>query len=124
MELFGNAKLAWLRPFLDLPNGIPSHDTLGRVFSLLEPEAFARCFTQWVQSVADVTQGQVVAIDGKAVRRSFEKASEKSCGHLVNAWAAEQRMVLGQVACAEKSNEITAIPQLLELLALKGCIVT
>jgi len=124
MELFGHAKIAWFRTFLELPNGIPSHDTFGRVFSLLEPEAFARCFTQWVQSVADVTQGQVVAIDGKAVRRSFEKASQKSCVHLVNAWAAEQRMVLGQVACAEKSNEITAIPQLLELLALKGCIVT
>ena len=123
-ELFGNAKLAWFRTFLELPNGIPSHDTFGRVFSLLEPEAFARCFTQWVQSVADVTHGQVVAIDGKAVRRSFEKASQKSCVHVVNAWAAEQRMVLGQVACAEKSNEITAIPQLLDLLALKGCIVT
>lgn len=124
MELFGEAKLAWFRTFLELPNGIPSHDTFGRVFSLLEPESFARCFTQWAQAVAEVTEGKVVAIDGKAVRRSFDKASRKACVHLVNAWVAENRCVLGQVACAEKSNEITAIPQLLEILSLKGCIVT
>lgn len=124
MELFGEAKLAWLRTFLELPNGIPSHDTFGRVFSLVEPESFARCFTQWAQAVADVTEGKVVAIDGKAVRRSFDKASQKACVHLVNAWVAENRCVLGQVACEEKSNEITAIPQLLEMLSLKGCIVT
>jgi predicted transposase YbfD/YdcC len=124
MELFGNAKLAWFRTFLALPHGIPSHDTFGRVFASLEPEAFARCFTQWVQSVADVTEGKVVAIDGKAVRRSFDKASQKACVHLVNAWVAENRLVLGQVACEEKSNEITAIPQLLEWLSLKGCLVT
>jgi len=91
IKLFGNAKRAWFRTFLELPNGIPSHDTFGRVFSLLKPEAFARCFTQWVKSVADVTQGQVVTIDGKAVRRSFEKARQKSCVHWGNAWAAEQR---------------------------------
>jgi predicted transposase YbfD/YdcC len=124
MELFGWEKLEWLRTFLDLPNGIPSHDTFGRVFSMVEPEAFARCFTQWVQTVADVTEGMVVAIDGKAVRRSFDKASQKGCVHLVNAWVAETRCVLGQVACEEKSNEITAVPKLLEMLALKGCIVT
>ena len=124
MELFGWAKLDWFRTFLELPHGIPSHDTFGRVFSMVEPEPFARCFTQWVQTVADVTEGKVVAIDGKAVRRSFDKASQKGCVHLVNAWVAENRCVLGQVACEEKSNEITAIPQLLEMLALKGCIVT
>lgn len=124
MELFGNAKLVWFRTFLELPNGIPSHDTFGRVFSQLEPETFARCFTQWAQAVADGTEGKVVAIDGKAVRRSFDKAKQKSCMHLVNAWVAENRCVLGQVACEEKSNEITAIPQLLDLLSLKGCIVT
>jgi predicted transposase YbfD/YdcC len=124
LELFGNAKLAWFRTFLALPNGIPSHDTFGRVFALLEPESFARCFTGWVQSVAEATEGKVVAIDGKAVRRSFDKASQKACVHLVNAWVAENRLVLGQVACKEKSNEITAIPQLLELLSLKGCIIT
>lgn len=124
MELFGESKLKWLRTFLELPNGIPSHDTFGRVFSLLEPESFARCFTQWAQAVADVTEGKVVAIDGKAVRRSFDKAGQKACVHLVNAWVAENRCVLGQVACEEKSNEITAIPQLLEMLSLKGCIVT
>lgn len=124
MELFGWAKLAWFRTFLELPNGIPSHDTFGRVFSMVEPEAFARCFTQWVQSVAEVTEGKVVAIDGKAVRRSFDKASQKACVHIVNAWVVENRVVLGQVACEEKSNEITAIPQLLEMIALKGCIVT
>jgi predicted transposase YbfD/YdcC len=83
-----------------------------------------RCFTQWAQAVADVTEGKVVAIDGKAVRRSFDKASQKACVHLVNAWVVESRCVLGQVACEEKSNEITAIPQLLEMLSLKGCIVT
>ena len=124
MELFGNAKLAWFRTFLELPNGIPSHDTFGRVFSLLEPEPFARCFTRWAQTVAEATEGKVVAIDGKAVRRSFDKAGQKACVHLVNAWVAENRCVLGQVACEEKSNEITAIPQLLDLLSLKGSIVT
>jgi len=124
MELFGWEKLDWFHTFLELPNGIPSHDTFGRVFSMVEPESFARCFTQWVQTVADVTEGAVVAIDGKAVRRSFDKASQRGCVHLVNAWVAENRCVLGQVACEEKSNEITAIPQLLEMIALKGCIVT
>ena len=124
MEVFGWEKLEWFRTFLELPNGIPSHDTFGRVFSMVEPESFARCFTQWVQAVADVTEGSVIAIDGKAVRRSFDKASQKKCIHLVNAWVAENRCVLGQVACEEKSNEITAIPMLLEMIALKGCIVT
>jgi predicted transposase YbfD/YdcC len=124
MELFGNAKRAWFSTFLELPNGIPSHDTFGRVFSLVEPEAFARCFTQWAQAVADVTEGKVVAIDGKAVRRSFDKAGKRACVHLVNAWVAENKLVLGQVACEEKSNEITAVPQLLNMLSLKGCIVT
>lgn len=124
MEIFGWEKLEWFRTFLELPNGIPSHDTFGRVFAMVEPESFARCFTQWVQTVGDVTEGKVVAIDGKAVRRSFDKANQKGCVHLVNAWVAENRFVLGQVACEEKSNEITAIPQLLEMIALKGCIVT
>ncbi len=124
LELFGNAKREWLRTFLALPNGIPSHDTFGRVFAYLCPEAFGRCFNSWVEAVAESTEGKVVAIDGKTVRRSFDRASQKAAVHLVNAWAADNRLVLGQVACEEKSNEITAIPELLRLLSLRGCIVT
>lgn len=124
MELFGKCKEKWFRTFLALPNGIPSHDTFGRVFAALEPEAFSRRFTEWMQAVAQATEGKLVAIDGKAVRRSFDKASEKAAIHMVSAWVAENRLVLGQVKTEEKSNEITAIPRLLEMLSLDGSTVT
>ena len=121
---FGTAKTAWLRTFLALPNGIPSHDTFGRVFAALAPAAFEAAFLGWVRGLAVATAGEVVAIDGKTVRRSHDRANGGGPLHLVSAWAEANRLVLGQVAVDEKGNEITAIPALLETLALTGCIVT
>jgi predicted transposase YbfD/YdcC len=123
MALFGAAKERFLRQFLTLKHGIPSHDTFSRVFRLLDPEAFAACFSRFVQRFADGLQG-VVAIDGKTLRRSFDRAAEQSPLHMLHAWSVDQRLLLGQLAVDEKSNEITAVPKLLEMLSLKGCIVT
>jgi predicted transposase YbfD/YdcC len=124
VEDFGRAKQSWLEEFLELPHGIPSHDTFGDVFGLLDPEQFQRCFIQWVQAVNEITRGQVVPIDGKKLRRSHDKTLGKNAIHMVSAWALENRLVLGQVKVDDKSNEITAIPQLLNLLEISGCIVT
>jgi predicted transposase YbfD/YdcC len=124
IEDFGQEREAWLRQFLELPSGIPSHDTFNRVLRVLEPEALQRGFLNWMQAVAEVTHGEVVAIDGKALRRSFAKSRSKRAIHMVSAWATANGVVLGQRKVDTKSNEITAIPALLELLALKGCIVT
>ena len=124
VEAFGKAKENWLKKYLALANGIPSHDTFGRVFARLDPEQFQTSFLNWVQAVMSVTAGQVVALDGKKLRRSHDRALAKSAIWMVSAWAADNRVVLGQVKVDEKSNEITAIPKLLEVLALKGCIVT
>ncbi len=124
IEEFGRLKESWLRTFLDLPNGIPSHDTIGRVFALLDPKALEAAFRAWTQAVAQLTKGEVVAIDGKTLRRSFRKAGSGVFVHMVSAWATRNRVVLGQVKTEEKSNEITAIPELLRLLSIKGCIVT
>lgn len=124
VEAFGEAKLEWFRRFLALPNGIPSHDTFGDVFARLDPEEFRTCFLNWVQSVMTVTDGQVVAIDGKTARRSHDRRLGKSPIHMVSAWAQTNRLVLGQIKVDEKSNEITAIPALLRLLDVTGCIVT
>lgn len=124
LEEFAEAKREWFEGFLTLPNGIPSHDTFGRLFAALDPEAFSRCFMAWVKAVSEVTEGEVVAIDGKTLRRSFDRASSKAAIHMVSAWASKNGLVLGQVKTGEKSNEITAIPRLLELLHLQGCIVT
>ena len=121
---FGRAKRAWLEQFLTFPNGIPAHDTFGRVFSLIDPEAFEACFRTWVQTLGELLPSEVVAIDGKTLRRSHNRGQGLGALHLVSAWASENQVVLGQVATAAKSNEITAIPKLLELLHLKGCIVT
>lgn len=124
LELFGRSKEEWLKRFLSLPNGIPSHDTFGRVFARLDPEQFAQCFTSWVKAVSQLTQGQVVAIDGKTLRRSHDRSNGKSAIHVVSAWASANHLVLGQTKVDDKSNEITAIPELLEVLELSGCIVT
>ncbi len=124
MEAYGRAKEQWLRQFLTLPHGIPSHDTFARVIARLKPEELQQCFLRWMQAVSEVTQGEVVAIDGKTLRRSFDRATGKGAIHMVSAWASANRVVLGQQKVDEKSNEITAIPVLLRLLELKGCIVT
>lgn len=119
---FGRAKLDWFKKFLNLRNGIPSHDTFNRVFERLDSKNFKDCFLSWVNAICKLTVGEIVAIDGKTIRGS-RSSSEKPL-HIVSAWANENQMVLGQLATDEKSNEITAIPKLLEMLELKGCIVT
>jgi predicted transposase YbfD/YdcC len=123
IEEFGKAKEAWFGSWLALPNGIPSHDTFGRVFARIDPKQFEACFLHWVQSVSEEIKG-VIAVDGKTLRRSHDRADGKKALHMVSAWASENRMVLAQLATEEKSNEITAIPALLCQLALAGCIVT
>jgi len=124
IERFANAKIDFFRSFLELPNGIPSHDTFGRVFALLDPAALMACIQEWLNALASAMAGEVVAIDGKTLRGSFDTAAGKNPLHLVSAWACTARLTLGQVAVDAKSNEITAIPLLLELLDLKDCIVT
>lgn len=124
IEDFGHAKYAWLKTFLALPNGIPSHDTVRRLFERLNPDEFQRCFLGWIEALHEATNRQVIAIDGKTLRRSFDKAKGKSALHLVHAWAVANHLLLGQVAVDEKSNEITAIPKLLKVLEIAGAIVT
>jgi predicted transposase YbfD/YdcC len=125
VEVFGNSKLSWFKTFLELPGGIPSHDTFGRVFGKLDPDAFEKRFTAWVAAVAQCSGGKLIAIDGKSIRRSFEHAWDKSgMTHLVSAFVRENTMVFGQLAVEDKSNEIAAIPKLLGLLDLKGALVT
>lgn len=114
----------WLRKYLTLPYGIPSHHTYRRVFSVIEPKQFEKCFIEWMKEVTEMTQGTVVAIDGKTMRGTAEKKSGKKGLHIVSAWCSENNLVLGQVKTSEKSNEITAIAELLDLLYIKGCIVT
>ena len=124
MELFAKIKEDWLRRFLELPNGIPSHDTIARVFSVIDPEQFQNAFIAWINGIELQTDGKVVAIDGKSIRRSFDNAHGKKPLHMVSAWASEAGIALGQIKTDEKSNEITVIPKLLEMLDLAGAIVT
>jgi predicted transposase YbfD/YdcC len=124
VELFGKTKQAWLKTFLKLPKGIPSHDTFGRVFAKIKPEEFQKRFIDWVQAVETLTAGQVIAVDGKKLRRSHDQPVGKAAIYMVSAWATQNQLVLGQTKVAEKSNEITAIPELLRLLDISGCIVT
>ena len=123
IELFGKTKLDWLKTFLKLPNGVPSHDTFGRVFAALNPQEFECSFMEWVQAINQLTQGQVIAIDGKQLRGSHDSGIGKNAIYMVSAWATENQLVLGQRKVDDKSNEITAIPKLLKLLEVKGCIV-
>jgi len=124
IENFGNSKLPWLKTFLELTNGIPSHDTFGRVFSMLDAEQFQLAFYEWVLAVNEIVQGQIVNIDGKRLAGSEDKYLGKRAIYMVSAWAEENEIVLGQRKVDEKSNEITAIPELLKILAISGCIVT
>jgi predicted transposase YbfD/YdcC len=125
MELFGKSKRAWLQTFLTLPHGIPSHDTFGRVFARLHPQRFQECFLAWTQAVAQLTQGALISLDGKTVKASFDRATASSPLHMLSAWCSDNGgLVVGQIKTDSKSNEITAIPELLHLLAIKGCIVT
>ncbi len=121
---FGRAKRQWFKRFLALPNGIPSHDTFRRVFLLLDPEAFEQAFLSWVQALSRVSELEVVAVDGKTLRRSHDAWLGRNAIHMVSAWATANRLVLGQLKVDDKSNEITAIPELLQRLELHGCIVT
>jgi predicted transposase YbfD/YdcC len=124
VEMYGNEKLDWLRTVLALPHGIPSHDTFGRVFSRLNPEQFERCLLQWMAALTERSDGRLIAIDGKTLRRSFDKANDRAAIHMISAWCEANSLVLGQLATEEKSNEITAIPRLLEMLDVNGAVVT
>jgi len=124
MELFGIEREEWLRTFLTLENGIPSHDTFGDVFAALAPETIERGFIRWVETIREKISKEVIAVDGKTVRRSKDLPRNKRAIHMVSAWATENGLVLGELATEEKSNEITAIPELLKMLELKGCIIT
>jgi predicted transposase YbfD/YdcC len=121
---YGRSKLAWFSEFLQLPSGIPSHDTFGRLFARIDPKSFQNFFTRWVQDLSESLMGKTVAIDGKTLRGSHDKINGKSPIHMVSAWASDIRLVLGQLKTDDKSNEITAIPELIKMLALKGAIVT
>ena len=124
VELFGNAKYSWFKGFLVLPHGIPSHDTFRRVFALLDPEQFQARFVEWMQAVEGLTGGQIVAVDGKTLRRSHDRRMGQGAIQMVSVWASENSLVLGQMKVDERSNEITAIPQLLDRLEVAGCMVT
>ena len=124
IEEYGQSKYQWLKTFLELPNGIPSHDTISRLFARLSPEQLQDSFLSWIQAIAQLTEGEVIAIDGKTLRHSYNKEKNKGAIQMVSAWATQNHLVLGQVKVDEKSNEITAIPKLLEILDLRGCIVT
>ncbi len=127
VEEFGEAKIKWLKTFLELPYGIPSHDTIGDLFSRLSIREFETCFLSWVNSLVKISGGDIIPIDGKTVRRSHnkgEKGNGKSAVHIVSAWSTQNQMVLGQYKTDDKSNEITAIPELLKMLDIAGCTVT
>jgi predicted transposase YbfD/YdcC len=124
IERFGQDKEEWLKTFLELPNGIPSHDTFGRLFAILEPQEFERCFSAWLQALNIDLKKEIIALDGKTVRGSGNKRQKEPALHLVSAWAAKNRMMLAQVKTEDKSNEITAIPKLLDMIDAKGSIIT
>lgn len=124
IQAFGEAKQDWLKQYLTLENGIPSHDTIQRVFQMLDPDVLMGRFIQWTHHIMDMTEGRLIAIDGKTMRGSYDQHTDQPALHLVRAWATEQGVLLGHQKVDTKTNEITAIPEVLKLLALKGCIVT
>lgn len=124
IEQYGHEKHEWLKTFLALPNGIPSHDTIGRVLGRVDPKHFQSCFLSWMQHICHLSSGEVVPIDGKTLRHSYDTELDQSAIHMVSAWATTNRMVLGQLKVAEKSNEITAIPELIDALDITGCIIS
>jgi predicted transposase YbfD/YdcC len=124
VEKFGYAKKDFLKSFLSLPNGIPSHDVIGNLFSRIDPKVFQSCFLDWVNHLFKLSDGEIIAIDGKTLRGSYDNANNKAAIHMVNAWACRNRLVLGQLKTEDKSNEITAIPELLKLLDLTDATVT
>lgn len=124
VEEFGKEREEWLRKYLELPEGIPSHDTIGNVMSRICPEEFEACFLSWVKSVSQLSDQEIVSIDGKTLRRSYDRSNSKAAIHMVSAWANKNELILGQVKVDDKSNEITAIPKLIDSLFLEGAIVT
>ena len=124
MAAWAKHKEEWLRKYLELPNGIPSKSTIRRVFDFIEPKQFEKCFASWMREVTQINKGTIIAIDGKTMRGTADIKANKKAIHIVNAWCSENKMVLGQVKTDDKSNEITAVPELLDMLFIKGCIVT
>lgn len=124
IEIYGLAKKEWLSKFLELSNGIPSHDTFGRVFSRINPEQFQKSFLSWVKGIANIAEGEIIALDGKQSRNSGDNRNGQGILNTISAWAVSNRLVLGQKMVEGKSNEITAIPELIKVLDLAGCIVT
>ncbi len=121
---FGRTKHKWFAKFLDLKSGIPSHDRFNAILAAIKPDEFEKCLLSWIVALHEISDGQIVAIDGKTLRRSFDKSSSKSAIHMVSAWATANHISLGQVVVDAKSNEITAIPKLLEMLEISGSLVT
>jgi predicted transposase YbfD/YdcC len=124
IEEYGNAKIDWFKTFLELPHGIPSHDTFARVFSILDPLWFSRCFASWAETMRENVKESVIAIDGKTLRRSFDTVTGRSAIHMVSAWMVGNQVILGQVKVDEKSNEITAVPKLIDMLSVQGSTLT
>ena len=124
VEALAKTKMAWLKKYIPLPHGIPSHDTFSRVFAHLDPEAFQSAFVSWVAQICSQTAGEIIAIDGKTLRGSYDTSGDKAAIHMVNAWACKTGMILGQLKTEAKSNEITAIPTLLDRIEIAGSLVS
>ena len=124
IETYGKAKYEWLKEFLELPNGIPSHDTFSRVFSRINTSEFQQCFSSWVNSITEKLGVEVIAIDGKTLKKSYDRNQGQKALHIVSAWSSSHQLVLGQQKVKDKSNEITAIPALIEMLEIEGSIIT